>query len=262
MVGEKMKRPIADRRTIYKEGRYMKFLICDDELQFAEVLKQNILNILNEPTWRVSVDCVSDLEQMIKINAKQYDVAFLDIDMGKLNGIELGRRLRTASSDIILVFVTNYVQYSLEGYEVHALRYLLKDHLEEKLPECLEAVMASYRKERSHIRFVSESNEIDVKPVHIVYAETEGRHLKIHMVNELRAEMVVSMTMSDLTDLLQERDFLRIHQSYLVNMAYIQRIKSTGVWLNDGAKLPISARNYKNLKQEYLHWKGMKRWRM
>ena len=99
-------------------------------------------------------------------------------------------------------------------------------------------------------------------PVHIVYAETEGRHLKIHMVNELRAEMVVSMTMSDLTELLQERGFLRIHQSYLVNMAYIQRIKRTGVWLNDDTKLPISARNYKYLKQEYLHWKGMKRWRM
>lgn len=185
----------------------MKVLVCDDEPLFAEGLKQNILNILDKPTWRVSVDCVSDLEQMAKINAEQYDVAFLDIDMGKLNGIELGRRLRVSSSDIILVFVTNYVQYSLDGYEVHALRYLLKDHLEEKLPECLDAVIAAYRKERRHIRFSSENNEIDVMPVHIVYAETEGRHLKIHMVNELRAEMVVSMTMSDLTELLQERGF-------------------------------------------------------
>ena len=240
----------------------MKVLVCDDEPLFAERLKQNILNILDKPTWRVSVDCISDLEQVAKINAEQYDVAFLDIDMGKLNGIELGRRLRATSSDIILVFVTNYVQYSLDGYEVHALRYLLKDKKKKKLPECLDAVMAAYRKDRSHIRFSSESNEIDVMPVHIVYAETEGRHLKIHMVNELRAEIVVSMTMSDLTDLLQERGFLRIHQSYLVNMAYIQRIKSTGIWLNDDIKLPISARNYKYLKQEYLHWKGMKRWRI
>ncbi len=253
---------MTDVWTVYKEDRHMKVLVCDDEPLFAEGLKQNILNILDKPTWRVSVDCVSDLEQMAKINAEQYDVAFLDIDMGKLNGIELGRRLRVSSSDIILVFVTNYVQYSLDGYEVHALRYLLKDHLEEKLPECLDAVISAYRKERRHIRFSSENNEIDVMPVHIVYAETEGRHLKIHMVNELRAEMVVSMTMSDLTELLQERGFLRIHQSYLVNMAYIQRIKSTGVWLNDDTKLPISARNYKYLKQEYLHWKGMKRWRM
>ena len=59
----------------------MKVLVCDDEPLFAEGLKQNILNILDKPTWRVSVDCVSDLEQMAKINAEQYDVAFLDIDM-------------------------------------------------------------------------------------------------------------------------------------------------------------------------------------
>lgn len=240
----------------------MKFLICDDESQFASKLKQNILDILGQPMWRVSVDCVSNVDHLSKIDLKQYNIAFLDIDMGKLNGIDLAKKFRATSADIILVFVTNYVQYSLEGYEVRALRYLLKSQLEEKLPECLSAVLAAYKKDRNYIRFSSEHNEIDIMPSHIVFAETEGRHLKIHLKNEVRDTLIVNMTMSALSELLQDRGFLRIHQSYLVNMVYIQRLKSTGVWLIDNIKIPISARKYKVLKEQYLLWKGMKRWHM
>ena len=56
----------------------------------------------------------------------QFDIAFLDIDMGAYSGLELARHIRSLNLDTILIFVTNYVQYSLEGYEVQAFRYLLK----------------------------------------------------------------------------------------------------------------------------------------
>ena len=90
--------------------------------------------------------------------------------------------------------------------------------------------------------------------------ETDGRRLKLHLKNEPRDVLMINMTMMELTELLQERGFLRVHQSYLVNMLYVQQMKSTGVWLTDSTRLPISARNYKELKQNYLRWKGMKRW--
>lgn len=238
----------------------MKLLICDDDRSFAENLRQRILDYFKEPGWKLSIDCISDIEQLAKIDDSKYDVAFLDIDMGKINGISLARRMRKHHSDLILVFVTNYVQYSLEGYEVHALRYLLKSKLDEKLLPCLRAVIVAYRKERNFVRFSSSNIEVDILPSHIVFAETDERRLKIHLINEARSSIMVSMTMGKLEELLAPRGFLRTHQSYLVNMAYIQQIKSTGIWLKEGTKLPISARNYQKLKQEYLRWKGLKRW--
>lgn len=240
----------------------MKLLICDDNRAFAENLRQRILDYFNEPSWKNSIKCISEIEKLAEIDASQYDVAFLDIDMGQVNGISLARKMREQHADLILIFVTNYVQYSLDGYEVRALRYLLKDQLEEKLPSCLEAAMAAYRRERDYVRFSSDNVEVDIMPTHIVFAETDGRRLKVHLLNEPRPYIKVSVTMGKLEDLLVPRGFLRIHQSYLVNMGYIQQIKSTGVWLIDGTQLPISARSYQELKREYLRWKGLKRWNM
>lgn len=240
----------------------MRILICDDEPSFAQSLQQCVRSFLQQLQWAVSVDCISDIHQMQSIDALQYDIAFLDIDMGSLNGIELARRMRKQRPDLILIFVTNYVQYSLEGYEVHAFRYLLKSQLETKLASCLSAAITAYQKDRNFIRFSCDGMETDLLPAHILFAETEGRRLRLHLKNEARESLTIHMTMGALTKLLQIRGFLRIHQSYLVNMAYIQQMKSTGVWLTNGSQLPISARNYQELKQEYLRWKGMKRWNM
>lgn len=250
------------RNRVYSEGKNMRYLICDDDATFALRLKQRLTELLDGIQKKPSIDCVSQINEISTIDIRKYDVAFLDIDMGKINGIELAKQFRLAYPDIILIFVTNYVQYSLEGYEVRALRYLLKEQLDEKLPECLEAALRFYRKERNYIRFSSDNEEIDILPGHIVYAETDARRIKLHLKNDVRDALMLSITMARLTELLVNRGFLRIHQSYLVNMAYIQRIKSTGVWLSDGTALPISARNYNELKQEYLRWKGLKRWSM
>lgn len=240
----------------------MRLLICDDNRTFAENLRQRILDYFKKPSWKLSIECISETEKMAEIDAAQYDVAFLDIDMGKVNGISLARKMREQHSDLILIFVTNYVQYSLDGYEVCAFRYLLKSQLDIKLHSCLEAVMTAYQKEREYVRISSNNVEVDILPTHMVFAETNGRRLKIHLTNEARPDMVVSITMGKLEELLAPRGFLRIHQSYLVNMSYIQQLKSIGVWLIDGTQLPISARNYQELKQEYLRWKGLKRWNM
>ena len=240
----------------------MRYLICDDDVTFASQLKQQLTELLDDLPKKTMIDCITQASEISALDVRKYDVAFLDIDMGKINGIELAKQFRVAHPDIILIFVTNYVQYSLEGYEVRALRYLLKEQLDEKLPECLDAALRFYRKERNYIRFSSNSEEIDILPGHIVYAETDARRIRLHLTNEVRDTLLLSLTMARLTELLADRGFLRIHQSYLVNMAHIQRIKSTGVWLADGTALPISARSYSELKQEYLHWKGLKRWSM
>lgn len=240
----------------------MNFLICDDEREFALSLKERLEILLEQMHQSAKIECVFDENEMKSIEKIPCDIIFLDIDMGEINGLELAKRIRKAQPDAILVFVTHYVQYSLEGYEVKALRYLLKSKLDEKLPECLQAALAAYKKEHRVIRLSIGSEEVDLMPTHITYAETHSRHLCLHLVHDERDTCDVKMTMNALEELLSSHGFLRIHQSFLVNMAHIKMIKSTGVSLTDNTQLPISARNYNKLKQEYLRWKGMKRWIM
>ena len=68
-----------------------------------------------------------------------YDIAFLDIDMGDSSGIDLARTLRRETPGVVIVFLTNFIQYAPEGFEVQAFRYLLKRDMNEKLIPYFEA---------------------------------------------------------------------------------------------------------------------------
>ena len=68
-----------------------------------------------------------------------YDLAFLDIDMGDSSGIDLARTLRRENPGVVIVFLTNFIQYAPEGFEVQAFRYLLKRDMTEKLIPYFEA---------------------------------------------------------------------------------------------------------------------------
>lgn len=238
----------------------MKILICDDDPLFVDFFKSKLDQIAPKLVKKYSIQCISNPLDIAQIEFKEIDIAFLDIDMGALNGISLAHKIRSVCSGTILIFVTNYIEYSLEGYEVQAFRYLLKSEINKKLCLYFSQAVKAYEKERTYLRFCSENNEIDVLPSNLVYIETEQRHLKLHLINDSRDTFLINMTMQNLQDLLQDKGFLRIHQSYIVNMAYIQKIQSVGVWLNGGVKLPISARNYNKIKKLYLEWKGKKRW--
>lgn len=238
----------------------MTILICDDDPLFIDLFKSKLDQIASSFFKKYSLLCISNPSDIERINFKDIDIAFLDIDMGNVNGISLAHRIRDVSSATILIFVTNYIEYSIEGYEVQAFRYLLKSELDKKLYSYFSQAIKAYEKERTYLRFCSESNEIDVLPSNLVYIETEQRHLRLHLINDIRETFLINMTMQNLQELLQEKGFLRIHQSYIVNMAYIQKIQSVGVWLIGDIKLPISARNYTQIKKMYLEWKGKKRW--
>lgn len=78
------------------------------------------------------------------------DIAILDIDMGDFSGIDLAWRLRKEKPGIVIIFLTNFIQYAPEGFEVQAFRYLLKTNMQERLVSYFEdAVKEVVRKNKS-----------------------------------------------------------------------------------------------------------------
>ena len=108
-----------------KENFSMRILVCDDDAAFAGQLAEKIEAIVKPQMPRSAVNCATDAAQLRALPLAKYDLAFLDIDMGPLNGVDLARRLHELRPDMLLIFVTNYVEYSLQGYEVQAFRYIL-----------------------------------------------------------------------------------------------------------------------------------------
>ena len=112
----------------------IKVLVCDDDAAFCKKMADLVRKSQPVDGCSAAVTTCCDPVALTDKALGQFDIAFLDIDMGAYSGLELAHHIRSMNLDTILIFVTNYVQYSLEGYEVQAFRYLLKSELEEKLP--------------------------------------------------------------------------------------------------------------------------------
>ena len=93
-----------------------------------------------------TVLCTRGEEALARPVLEQFQLALLDVDLETTNGIALGRQLKQANPDVVLVYISAYLEFAPEGYTVHAFRYLLKRDIERTLPLCLEAVLAEHAK--------------------------------------------------------------------------------------------------------------------
>lgn len=243
-----------------KENFSMRILVCDDDAAFAGQLAEKIEAIVKPQMPRSTVDCATDAAQLRALPLAKYDLAFLDIDMGPLNGVDLARRLHELRPDMLLIFVTNYVEYSLQGYEVQAFRYLLKAEMPQKLERYVQQALTAYRKTRDTVRIFCDGEDVELQPQQILYAEMSARKVCLHLQGADRALLYTTATMADLADLLENHGFVRTHKSVLVNMEHIRDLQSTRLYLRDGTELPVSSHTASAVRKIYTQWRSAKKW--
>lgn len=235
-------------------------LVCDDDAAFAGQLAEKIEAIVKPQMPRSTVDCATDAAQLRALPLAKYDLAFLDIDMGPLNGVDLARRLHELRPDMLLIFVTNYIEYSLQGYEVQAFRYLLKAEMPQKLERYVQQALTAYRKTRDTVRIFCDGEDVELQPQQILYAEMSARKVCLHLQGAERALLYTTATMADLADLLENHGFVRTHKSILVNMEHIRDLQSTRLYLRDGTELPVSSHTASAVRKIYTQWRSAKKW--
>ena len=236
----------------------MNVLICDDEWSVTEQVSELLQKHCAETGTQVRFH-LFDAPCAIKDFAK-YDIAILDIDMGNFSGIDLARRLRKEKPGIVIIFLTNFIQYAPEGFEVQAFRYLLKSDMQERLVSYFEDAVREVVREKQIITISVNSELIDIPVNHILYLESNLRIIIMHLIHDERIEYRFYGNMTDLSEKLEDLGFLRIQKSFLVNMEYIEQMQYEKVRLRGEIVLPSSAKNHKELKQHYLKWRGKNRW--
>ena len=233
----------------------LQILLCDDDGDFLNTLRDKIRSILLARQLPCAITCYQDPGEITPQAARSTDLLFLDIDFaGKsFNGLDVARRLREYAPHSVLIFVTSYVQYAPEGYEMQAFRYLLKNELDSKLPDYL--LQATNKLERTQRRI---SVTINGEPTtlllsDILYLQSQGHTVHIHTTGQIHS---VYGTISQWEEKLQELGFLRTQKSYLVNMQHIKTYQCDSLALKNGTSLPVSEKFYGEKKKQFLLWKG------
>ena len=214
-----------------------RFAVCDDSSADRAYVTALI------EAWGCSRDILLQIEDYPSAEAflfayegnETVDVLFLDIEMGDMSGVELAKRLRQMGAGLQIVFLTGYMEYIAEGYDVEALHYLIKPVAQEKLGAVLDRAVERL-KTRENVLLLSLPDGVVRLPLYeIRYLEVMKNYVTLHAVEEYS----VKRSLSELTKELDE-SFYRIHRSYIVNLRFVKRITRTEVTLKDGAALPLS----------------------
>lgn len=247
-------------RCLLKRGKKLKILICDDEVRVAKGINEMLKMLIAESGIQATTIVLTSTDKIEKSDMSEYEIAFLDIDMGKQNGIEIARKLHLANPMAIVVFVTNYIEYAPAGYEVNAFRYLLKNEMTLSLPKIFSDVMEEYKKLHRVVSFKAGAENIDVPVNDVLYLESHQRIIEMHLISERRTTYEFYSTMAHMTEQLESLGFLRIQRSYLVNMNYIEAVQYGQIRLSDGTKLTVSEKNYSEVKRKFLLWRAKNKW--
>ena len=235
----------------------MKILICDDDLVFAKWVEKAVVPFFEAKNVPVeSRVCASAGEVEALPDLDQCQLAFLDVDLVTASGIELGRILRQKNPRVLLVYISAYIEFALQGYTVSAFRYILKSDICRQLPVCLEdAWLELFQKQK--VLTVRVGGETRQLPYDAIYSlESDARRVVVFGEKPRTPLCVYYGKLSGLPKELFENGFLRVGRSAVVNMRYIHRISGYKVRMLNGVELSVTRAGYAQVRGAYLEWKG------
>lgn len=237
----------------------IKIGICDDEKYYLNKVRR-----LAEDNLKAL--CIQDAEIRCYTSGKEMcldeqfleecSILFLDINMRDCNGVEIAYEIKQKYSDILLVFVTAYMDYVLMGYRVEAFRFLLKDNLEEMMGECIPALVGKQQKGNGYVRCVFRNGEKKLRISNIMYIESFQHRIVFHMNDTAETIYEKNGSLSELEKRLECHGFCRIHKSYLVNMMYVDKMECYKVHMENGIELPIPREKYRKVRESYFKVMG------
>lgn len=221
------------------------FAIAEDVPAEQARLGEYITRFFANRGEEVRLSLFASGEALLEAYPEGLDAVFLDIEMAGLNGMETARRLRRFDPEVPLLFVTNMVQFALEGYEVNAADFIVKPLDYTSLSMRLERL--SHRLERNRARFLlvkqgTQSLRCNVRE--ITYIEALNKKTILHRLDG--APLVCSEPLYTLEKSLSQ-GFFRCHNAFLVNLDHIEALSAGEATLH-GEQVPIS----KYRKKDFL----------
>jgi len=245
----------------------MRVLIIDDEPLAREALAAILSKRADVSTVDLATGAVDALD---KLDKKDFDVLFLDINMPEISGFELLEQMRHAGRPIpAVVFVTAYQEYAIPAFEKHAVDYVLKPFGAERIGEALDIAQKrtvgeraarllealpllrqTSKSEFAKIAIKSKGTILFVNPDDVVSVQAQGNYV---LLQRQSSAQLVRESISVMAERMEPYGFVRIHRSTLVNRRFVEEIRSYltgeyGLRVRGGKEYTVTRTYKKNLK--------------
>jgi len=244
----------------------LKTILIDDEPDCVQLLARELA--VHCPQVQVVGQTSSSEEGLRLVQVLQPDLLFLDIEMPRMSGFQLLEQF--GEVPFHLVFVTAYNEFAVKAFRFSALDYLLKPIDSAELREAVrkaeqrrptdgrqvESLRTQLQTQQLADKIaVPYQNGVTFLPIaEVVYCETDSNYTRV--VATQGRQFLLTRTLREVQDVLETRNFLRVHRQYLVNLDHLQRyVRGEGTYLvmTDGASIPV-ARNQKDRLVQRFGW--------
>jgi len=218
-------------------------LAVDDEPLALELLEDNISKV---PFLQLVAACDNAMDAMKIMQRESVDLIFLDIQMPGLTGLQF---IQTMTVKPMIILITAYEKFALEGFNLDVIDYLVKPvSLDRFIKACNKAQqLFELRSQQKNINPVAnpgyffvnvDYSLVKITVPDIIYIEGLKDYIRIHLKSSQRP-VVTRMPMKTIEEQLPASDFIRIHKSYIVSIAFITAIRKSSVFINT-LELPVS----------------------
>ena len=246
----------------------MKAIIIDDEPDCVRLMALQLKMYC--PQIQVTAECTSSEEGLNAIRNHAIDVVFLDIEMPKMNGFQLLEMV--GDIDFAVVFVTAYDKFAVKAFKFSAIDYLLKPTDAKDLQAAVQKVERSRKIDTRQMELLKQylthtpktfpdkialphqDGVVFVELKNILYCEADDNYTRFYLSNGQKH--LISKTLRDVQETLEERNFLRVSRQHLINLDHIAKfIKGEGsyVVLSNGQSINV-ARSQKDKLIERFGW--------
>ncbi|WP_251205954.1 LytR/AlgR family response regulator transcription factor [Acetatifactor aquisgranensis] len=230
--------------------------ICEDEASQLAAIRDKVQIYLKENNILAELEAYgrSDLLKYDLQEGKYFDIILSDIEMPDTDGMKLAKEIRGCLPDAILIFVTAYLKYAIDAYELEVFRYIPKSCLDEKLPGALEIAIKRVQSQADKSYLIQTAARIEkILLKQIVYIQKDGKNAMIICTDS--SVKSVRKSLSDVHKELNSKDFVFVERGSIVNIAQIKSIQKEEVLLSNGVRIHASRPRLEELKVRMaIYW--------
>ncbi len=224
----------------------LRISICDDDTIFAANIETHISAYCEANRIKSEISVFFTAERLIEAmeSGQHFDLIFLDIELGAINGVEAGTIIREGLLDDItqIIYVSSHESYAMELFKNQPFDFLIKPISREKLFNCLDKFRRKTYNQKTYFEFSTNKVASKIAVQDILFVSSMARKLMIHTKSET---LETYMKLEDFLSRPESCNFVQIHKSFAVNSLHVSAYHYDHIILSNGERLVIT-RTYKN----------------
>lgn len=232
----------------------MRIAICDDLMECRQSVDCYTREYFKLHHMECDIDEFKSGNDLLKSD-ETYDILFLDIELGDLNGITVAKKIQQKHKNTIVLIVTAYHQYLDDAMDIRVTRYIDKPATQNRVFSALDKAL-SVINESIITLHTKEGQIVRLKNSDIIYAEAKLKGVFVYTKNDV---FRIKGTLKQLKFRITASCFAVPHNSYLVNMNYIKNFQRSEITLAEpylNTRISVATRKQAEFKRRFLDFIG------